>query len=195
MADALTDRILDSARSRLPGAIDNQIYFELADVLNDFFSLSTSWRETIPVTVLDGVFDYVISFAGMASQITSLLGVLDVNKIRADATYLSSGTLRFRPGVVPGAYNAYVVLTVADKGVAKYPVFPQWVSDRYNSVISDGVVGRMAAQPAKPFSSVAHAAYYAKKFQQGAQEARIEAIRQNLVGAQAWQFPRFAAQN
>lgn len=195
MADPLTDRILDSARSRLPGAMDNQIYFELADVLEDFLQRSTCWREVIPVTVVDGTFDYEISFDDIDSQITSLLWVRDINDSNVWATYLSPGLLRFRDGITPGVYNAWVVLNVAGKNVSKkYPEFPQWVADRYAGVIADGVVGRMAAMPAKPFSSINHAAFYSKKFVEGASSARIETMRQNLIGGQAWRYPRFAAQ-
>lgn len=195
MVDYLTDRILDHAKSRLPGAIDKQLYFELAGTLEDFFQQSTCWRETISVTVTAGIFDYDISFDDIESQITSLLWVWDANKSNTWATYLSPGTLRFSDAVVPGAYDAYVVLNVGSKPNNKdYPEFPQWVADRYATVIADGLVGRMAAMPAKPYSSIQNAAYSIKKFNQGCALARIEAMGQNLVGAQSWLYPRFAAQ-
>jgi len=193
--DDLTDRILDSARSRLPGAVDNQVYFELADVLNEFFRISTCWRETIDIN-FDGVTDqYELFTDDMPARVISLVGVADANNIPVKATMLNPNLLKLWQDQVAGLYSISVILTVANKiNNEKYPRFPQWVSDTYGDSIADGIVGRMAAQPAKPFSSPNHAQFYWKKFKQAAQMARINTNRQNLVGGQAWQYPRFAAQ-
>lgn len=195
MSDSFTDRILDSAKSRLPGALDNQIYFELADVLNDFFRTSTCWRETIIVDFIDGVDQYELFTDDMPAQVVSLLGVRDAQNIPVSATMLNPNLLSLVLDAQPGEYTISVILTVAGKlKNENYPRFPQWVADSYSDVIADGIVGRMAAMPAKPYSSPTHAAYYTKKFKQAALSARIQTGRQNLVGGQAWRYPSFAAQ-
>lgn len=196
MADQLVDRILDSARSRLPGAMDNQILFELADVLNEFFRNSTCWRETIQLDLDAVTLDYELFTDDMPGRVTTLVGVLNSDNIAVQASILDGNILRLLHEVTPGPYNVWTILTVANKiNNEKYPRFPQWVSDTYGDVIADGIVGRMAAMPAKPYSSINHAAFYTKKFKQGTMGAKIETNRQHLYGGQTWRFPRFAAQN
>lgn len=196
MADELVDRILDSARSRLPGAMDNQILFELADVLNDFFRISGCWRETITIQMYAGTLDYELFTDDMPARVTTLLGVLDVGGFAVHASVINGTILRLLREVTAGPYYVWTILTVDNKiNNEKYPRFPQWVSDTYGDVIADGVVGRMAAMPAKPYSSINHAGFYTKKFKQGAMGAKIETNRQHLYGGQMWRFPRFAAQN
>lgn len=196
MADQLVDRILDSARSRLPGAMDPQILFELADVLNEFFRMSTCWRETITLNFDAVELDYELFTDDMPARVITLLGVYDSSDVRVEATIVDGNTLRLRREVTAGAYTVWTVLTVTNRiNNEKYPRFPQWVSDTYGDVIADGIVGRMAAQPAKPFSSPKHALFYSQKFKQGVQSARIETNKQHLYAGQPWRFPRFAAQN
>jgi len=193
--DSYVDRILDSARSRLPGALDNQVLFELADVLNDFFRTSTCWRESIVVNFIAGVTDYELFTDDMPARVVSLLQVLNPDGIPVWATMISPNMLSLAVEATPGAYTINTILTVANKiNNETYPRFPQWVADTYGDAIADGVVGRMAAMPAKPYSSPNHAAFYTKKFKQAAAMARASANRQNLVGGQAWRYPRFAAQ-
>lgn len=196
MADSFTDRILDSARSRLPGALDTQVLFELADVLNDFFRTSTCWRETISVQFEDGVSDYELFTDDLPARVVSLIGVTSPDGINVPATMKNPNMLTLFQDVTPGEYSISVILTVANRvNDEQYPRFPQWVSDMYGDAIADGVVGRMAAMPAKPYSSVNHAAFYTRKFKAAALSARIDTNRENLVGGQRWMFPQFAAQN
>jgi hypothetical protein len=195
MADSYVDRILDSARSRLPGAIDSQVLFELADVLNEFFRISTCWREVVSINFIADVTDYELFTDDMPARVVSLVEVRDPNNTLVRATMLNPNMLQLAYPATPGAYTIATILTVANKiNNETYPRFPQWVADTYGDVIADGLVGRMAAMPAKPFSSPNHAAYYTKKFKQGAQQARIQTNRENLVGGQRWLFPSFAAQ-
>lgn len=194
-ADILIDRIMDSARARLPGAIDNNIYFELAYALDDFFRRSQCWREQIEVPVTDAYLSYELDSVDIPSRVIALYGFTDGNNIPFGASLASSNNLTLFRQYAPGTYYAWVALTVGLRlNNDLYPQFPQWVSDRYGDTIADCIVGRLMAMPAKPFSSPTHAQYFMRKFRQGAQEARIESNRQNVVGGQMWRFPGFAAQ-
>ncbi len=192
----MADRIVDSARSRLPGAVDNNIYFEMSFILDDFFRISTCWREKVLVPVLADRLDYELESIDLPSRVISLLGFVTVDNTPVGATMVTPGTLTLTRALSePGNYYAWVVLTVAGRNNAElYPRFPQWVADRYSDVIADGIVGRMMAQPAKPYSSAQHALFYSRKFRSRLSEIRGEMGRQNLVGGQNWRFPRFAAQ-
>jgi hypothetical protein len=139
--------------------------------------------------------DYELFTDDMPARVTTLLGVLDSGQIPVQASIVNGNTLRLLREVTPGTYNVWTILTVDNKiNNEKYPRFPQWVSDTYGDVIADGIAGRLAAMPAKPYSSPKHALYYSQKFKQGAMSARIETTNQHLFGGQAWRFPRFAAQ-
>lgn len=194
-ADQLIDRIMDSARSRLPGAIDTSVYFELWSVLDEFFNVSTVWRERIYVPVVADTLTYELSSIDLPSRVTALIGFENSNALPYAAYLNSDNILSLRYQYEPGDYYAWCVLSVVKRiNDEQYPRFPQWVSDRFADVIADGVVGRMMAAPAKPYSSPQHALFYSRKFRAGCQEARIEVGRQNIIGAQNWRFPRFAAQ-
>lgn len=197
MADSYVDHILDSARSRLPGAMDKQVLFELADTLNEFFRMSNCWRETVTINVYDSaVLQYEVFTDDLPARMISLLSVVDANNALIGATMISPNLLTFSREPTIGAYNVSAILTVTNKQASEdYPRFPQWVANTYGDVIACGLVGRMAAMPAKPYSSPNHAAYYSRKFKSEANAARAMANRQNLVGGQAWQYPQFAAQN
>lgn len=196
MHEDQADRILDSAKSRLPGAVDNQIYFELADVLNEFFRISTCWRETITVPFEADVIEYELFTDDMPARVVSLVSVKNSDGFPVAATMVNPNLLTLPRDTTPGDYAISAILTV-DSIVSdeKYPRFPQWVADLYGDVIADGIAGRMAAMPAKPYSSANHAAFYSRKFKAGALSARIQTNRENLVGGQRWQYPRFGAQN
>lgn len=195
MADALIDRIMDSAKSRLPGAVDNNLYFELQSVLDEFFRLSTVWRERILVPVVDDTLEYEIDSADLPSRIFALYRFENSDLIEYPATLPRLNVVKTYMQYAPGDYYVYVYMTVTNPlNDDKYPTFPQWVSDRYGDVIADGLAGRLMAMPAKPYSSPQHALFYGRKFRAACSEARIEAGRQNLVGGQNWRYPRFAAQ-
>lgn len=195
MAD-MADRIVDSARSRLPGAVDNNIYFEMQPVLDEFFRMSHCWRERILVPVLSGVLDYELESVDLPSRVTSLLAFVTTEGTSIGATMIIPGTMTLTRAINdPADYYAWVTLTIANRTTnALYPRFPQWVADRHSDTIADGIVGRLMGQPAKPYSSPQHALFYSRKFRARCQEIRGETSRQNLAGGQNWRFPRFAAQ-
>jgi hypothetical protein len=194
-ADPLVDRIMDSARQRLPGAVDNNIYFELHGVLEEFFRMSQCWRERIHVEIIADTVEYEVFSNEMLSNIISLISFENGDGSPFAATLPRPNLLYTPKQYELGDYYMWAVLNVTSPtNDEKYPRFPQWVTDRYAEALSDGVCGRLMAMPAKPYSSPTHAAYYARRFKQAAMNAKIEANRQNLTGGQAWRFPTFAAQ-
>lgn len=195
-ADPLIDRIMDSARSRLPGAVDNNIYHELQYVLDDFFKNSGCWREKIEVPVLADTLEYEIEPVQLPGRIYSLINFTNGNNTPYGAVLNDGNILTLVKAIDAGTYYAWVNVTVTGRlNDEDYPRFPQWVADRYSDEIADGVASRLMAQPAKPYSSPQHSAYYGRRFRAGWQSAKIEVSRQNLVGNQNWLYPAFAAQN
>lgn len=192
MANADITRLMTNLRIRLPGAIDDAIKFEVYNALNDFFQGSNIWREDIPVPITSGVKEYALTPTG-AANIVRLINVVDNNSIPVDAWLdLETGDLVL--GMTPSTdttYTAQVVLTVNEPlDREDYPVFPTWVLNLYMNDITDGVLGRMMSQPAKPFSNAQLAAYHARSFQSAIANARAEANRNYAYSSQRWRFPQ-----
>lgn len=191
----IAERIVDSAMSRLPGAIEGNIHFVMEDVLKEFFKVSTIWRERIRVNVLADRTDYELESVEYPARIISLLWLENADAITFRASLITPNILRLARALEPDYYYAWVVLTTTTKpSNLDYPVFPDWVADLYGDVIADGIVGRMMGQPNKPYTNNQHAIMFSRLFRKGSQEARIHADRQNIQGGQRWRFPRFAAQ-
>ena len=56
----------------------------------------------------------------------------------------------------------------------------------------EGVLGRMTAQPAKPYSSPAQALFHARRFRALMADARNVVAQKNVYDGQTWRFPAFA---
>lgn len=193
MASTDITRLMNNLRIALPGAIDDAIKLEVYNALNDFFQGSNIWREDISVPVTAGVKEYTITSTG-ASNIVRLIGVLDNNSLHVNAWFdleTEKLVLELAPST-SATYTAHVALTVNDPVDAEgYPAdFPSWVLNLYMNDIVSGVLGRMMAQPAKPYSNAQLAAYHARNFQSAIAAARAEANRNFAYAAQRWRFPQ-----
>lgn len=189
-----TERLLNNARIRLPGATDSALQLELFNVLNEFFQDSNVWQEAIDfgVTADDTIPTTYYIEPEAVSSIVRLLYI--VNSDGGDV----QGTMQI-PGEIilatqPGAddtYTATVALTVNDPVTRDgYPEFPAWTLNKYGLGILDGLLGRMMSQPAKPFTNLQLGTYHMRKFRSTVAQASTDALRQNRANAQAWRFPQ-----
>lgn len=192
MATTDITRLMNNLRISLPGAIDDALKIEVFNVLNDFFQGSNIWREDIEVPVTSGVTSYELTPAGPAS-IVRLMRVIDENELPVNAVFnIVTGDmdLAFSPSK-DATYVAQVTLTVNDPlDREDFPLFPMWVLNLYQNDIISGVLGRMMAQPAKPYSNTQLAAFHSRNFQSAISAARAEANRGFTYGAQRWRFPQ-----
>lgn len=192
MAHTEMTRLMNNLRISLPGAIDDAIRIEVFNALNDFFQGTNIWRENIEFEVTSGVTNYELTPSGPANLVR-LMAVEDNNSLPVNATLdLISGelVLAYAPNQT-ATYTAQVALTVNDPlDREDYPVFPAWVLNLYINDITSGVLSRMMAQPAKPYSNAQLAAYHARNFQSAIANARAEANRNFTYGAQRWRFPQ-----
>ena len=191
MATGPFDRLMDDLRVRLPGALDGTIRAELFRVMSNFFSISNCWTEQIDFAVEQAITSYELTPQGNAT-IHRLIGVLNQNGSRVNATMQTPGTidLDWEPNEA-ATYTACVALNVADPVDRNgYPFIPQWVLDKYEDEILDGVLSRMMSQPAKTYSNPPLAMVHERRFNYGVNLARIEALNANTYRVQAWSFPR-----
>lgn len=196
------NRILDNARTNLPGALDTAICLELFNVLNDFFNRTNIWWEdiTFPVDTTMGMNSTVCIQASEGGVINRLLGVYvgTVDVLRR-MTMPRPGELMFID-VPSGAetWTARCALTVTDPvpesgSLAGFPQLPDFVMTKYYRGITHGVIAHMMTQVGKPYSNPKMALLHGQKYSAVVAEARGDVRRQNLFGAQAWRFPAFAS--
>jgi hypothetical protein len=199
MVMKLTDinRLMDNARTNLPGSLDGPIQLEFFNVLNDFFQKSNLWVEDITFPV--GASNVQGSTVGIASgdggAINRLMYVLDADNSHRRMTMPEPGALLFVD--VPNAaatWTARVSLTVIDPipetgRLAGFPQAPDWILRKYNNGLLSGLLGNMMAQVAKPYTNPKLALMHMRKYSQALANARSEARHQNLYAVQTWRFP------
>ena len=194
MATPVADftRLLDATRVRLPGALDNAIRHELFAVCDELFSRSNLWQERIHFGVTAGETFYEIEPEETTSKIVRLLRVENADEYEVAATMqvLGEVTLASEPSAA-ATYVATVALTVADPVDPNgNPRFPDWILKRYREGIFDGVLGRIMAQPMKPYANERMSIYHLRRFRNVMAQATVDVQHKNLHGANAWQFPR-----
>lgn len=192
MASTEILRLMKNLRVQLPGAIDDAIKLEVYNALNDFFQGSNIWREDLSVAITAGDKSYTLT-PTQTSNIVRLIGVENSDKLPVSATLdliTQELVLELEPST-NDTYTVQVVLTVNDPVDAEdYPEAPDWVINLYMNDIISGVLGRMMAQPAKPYSNAALAVVHTRSFQAATAVARAEANRRFTFGAQRWRFPQ-----
>lgn len=201
MVTALADvnRLLDHARIRLPGALDAAVLFEMFALMNNFFQDTNCWTQDIsfPVVSTSAVFEvnpsaFTYNIVPTYGSINQLMWVRDDNGRPVNAGMPIPGAilLRFSPSQA-ATYTARVALTVSDPVDANgFPVFPDWVLNKYGTDILDGLLGRMMGQLAKPYTNQQLSMLYVKQFRSATLQAKVEAQRQNTYRGQAWAFPQ-----
>lgn len=185
------NRLLNDARTNLPGAIDGAIRDALFGVLDRFFKETNAWQESIDFETEDGVTTYDILPPGVAT-INRLMEVRNADETPMRATMRVPGVLELAFEPEGGhVYTATVALTVTDPvSRDEFPEYPDWALTQYNDVILAGLLAAMMAQIAKPYSNERMAIYNARTFRIGLSRARVEARHQNLYSGQRWTFPR-----
>jgi hypothetical protein len=184
-------RLMDDAKTRVPGALESAIKAELFTVMTEFFSDSNVWQEEIPFDTAVDTTDYPISPAA-EGRIERVLYVknADDRPVRASYPNMEFVRLAWTPTKIE-TLTAVVALTSVDPTDRDgYPQVPHWIYDKYGTGLLDGVLGRMMSQPAKPYSSTQLALMHMGRFRNTISRARRESIHQNLYGAQSWSYPQ-----
>lgn len=199
MANADMNRLMDNVRIRTPGALDATIKFELFSVLNEFFQDSNIWYEDLTFAVTPSTLTYlqdptVFTFTLVPTMGTPnrLMFVMNSDGLQQAAYMPVPGDVILRE--LPSSadtYTARLGLTVTDPVTREgYPEFPAWILNKYGNDILDGVLSRMMAQVAKPYSNPTMAQYHARKFKGAVSQAKVEAQHQNVYRGQSWRFPQ-----
>jgi hypothetical protein len=188
------NRILDSARVRLPGALDGAMQLELFNVLKEFTQRTNIWREEISFSAVAGETEYDLSSSTPSATINRLLGLRSASGAPISAYLETAGvslaTLRVRTAPsAPEDWVAHVALALSDPTDGSgLPRVPDWIAMKYQLGIIDGLLARMMSQPSKPYSSPL-ADLHMRNFNKTVTLARSEAAHGNVHSGQAWRFP------
>jgi len=185
------DRLMETVRPYLPGAIDTAMKQELFAVCEEFFTDSNTWQENVPFTIVQG--SDTAELMPYTGKIERLNWVTDQNGFsvnRCTITDIYNGIIR-APQANPGTYNAQLIMNVNDP-ISRdvFPIVPVGIVDRYWQTLMHGLISHMMVMPNKPYTSVQMAAVYNSKFMGGIARARNEANEMFTQNSQAWRFPQ-----
>jgi hypothetical protein len=186
-------RLMDNARVHLPGALDAALKLELFNVLDQFLQDTKFWQEDIDYVTRSGRTEYVL-VGTEQGVITDLLNNVNANGSPVRASMPTLGTLVLGRDPTPSeTLTATVAYTVVDPvGSDDYPQIPDELLYKYGRGITDGVVGAMMLQAAKPYTNQQLAVYHTRKFNGAIAQARADVAHRNVQGGQNWRYPAFA---
>jgi hypothetical protein len=185
------DRLMETIRPHLPGAIDDAIRLELFLVCQDFFRRSDTWREDIAVTLRAG--EKVADLMPYVGRVERLLYVVNKDGIGVRGAIMPDfETIQFPfEANQLETYTATVSITVSDP-VSRdaFPIVPYEIVQRYTDELIAGILAKMMAQPAKPYTNLSLAQFYNSRYRGGTARARNEKNTGNTMGSQRWAFPQ-----
>jgi hypothetical protein len=201
-ANTDVQRLINNAMLHLPGSTLAVMQVELYNVMTQFFQGSNVWNEDIPLTIpgQQPVGTVYLLAPQQPAAIDKLLWIYtkstDPKGLRGSQV---GGAM-----VVPGELTlnnqpssaldiiVTVALTVQDPMDRDgYVQFPAWVLQKYSDILQSGLIGRMMAQPVKPYTNMQLSVFHMRKFASGVSQARIDWTRNNTYRQQAWRFPGF----
>jgi hypothetical protein len=200
MATATQNRLFDSAKIRLPGALDAAVWLEYFLVCEEFLRETNAWKELIEFTATPATLTYIEApeqytfplTLPTGSQAVSLFTVVDSSERVQKATMDIPGEIVLEtPPAESTTLYAYVSLTVGEPtDLERLPQIPDWIEERHWPALLDGLLYRMMSQMGKPYTNTQMALMHGRRYNSRRSQARVEALRQNLYGAQTWSFPQ-----
>lgn len=186
------DRLMNTIRPHLPGAIDDAIKQELFLVCDDFFKKSNVWRETIDVVHRAGT--DTADFMPFSGRVQRLMAVQDDGRVVRGVHISAPEVLKFRHKASSDTtLQATFALTVNDPlSRDAFPVVPWQLVEAHQDVLISGILARMMAQMNKPYTNLPLANFHLSRFRGGTARAKNEANEGETYGSSNWRFPRFS---
>lgn len=185
------NRLINAARTELAGATDAGIKQALFDVLDEFFTVTSTWQENIDITLVVDQTEYHL-VSPNPGAITRLWRLFDSGNVDQMATLDEDDVLTLRN--LPNAVATWTARVVKTVGLpitrTAQPEVPEWTYEKYGRTILHGVLARMMAQQNKPYSDLRLSGYNSVKFRNGMVSARAKVLRGHLYNSQAWRYPQ-----
>lgn len=186
-------RFRDNCRVNLPGALDGAIDVELFNVIDEMCRTVPFDLREFNADLVAG--DLLVTVTPPAN--TTLLTVFTVSHVLVDGIAYDPDEKRLiMPSAVTAEQAASPVIVEASVAPAPGATAAQLITDRlwergYDCILS-GVLGRMMAQPAKPYTNPVFAVNHIRRFRQKMSLLADETLRAQQPGATSWRFPSFA---
>lgn len=189
------DRLMDSLRITLPGALDSAIKEELWNCVDEFCRHTDAYRQIVSIPLIVGETLYELEPTN--SKIIRLFSITHPTLNVRDAFYDILDE-KLYVADTPQAEDLEFELTLEvslappsdDTDPANW--VPEEIWSRFYHAFMDGTLGRMHGQAAKPYSAQQKAAYHLSRFRRKMAEARHDSSVGFMAGGQTWRFPRFA---
>jgi hypothetical protein len=188
-------RLYNNIKIAAPAATDPVIKQELMRVLVDFTQDTNLWCEDVTVTFLPNTYDYTFSVTdGTPNRLMLVYDAADPTR-----RWKNNGFSMPTPGIIhcvyppstSSAWKVRVAKAVTDPVTAEnFPVLASWIVEKYSDDLYYGVLAYLQGQPKKSYSDPQSARGNLANYMSGKSRARIEGIRQNTYGSQAWTFPQ-----
>lgn len=198
------DRLRAQAQMQLPGALDGPLTMAIFGVVSEFcIKTNTLWEEQ-NINLRVDKRDYEVQASGADLYYTKLLSVvrndgsvdqrLLTDPVQVPAAMLTPGVLRLRdtPNQVYQITARFSMAPRPTDNFGSLPNIPDNFWDMYHSVLLEGLLGSMMGQVAKPYSNERMGIFHGRRFVAGCSTAKVEALNGQLVGGQAWRYPKFA---
>lgn len=181
--------LFENLRTQLPGCKDSQIRQEVFNTIDEACRTVRLWTQFVPITLvpLQPTYTMVAPAGG------EVLDVIDV-----EHPTMPLGDTVFDPvskmldlGRDPDAIDlpqpAFAHLQIVPLRTNDPTTYlPGNLWSQHHQLLLDGVLGRMMAQAAKPYSSPKLAEYHLRRFRNALQQVRIA----TTGGGTSWHFPR-----
>jgi hypothetical protein len=207
-------RIYNRIKAQIPAAPDAVIRQEIWSTVDDFTADTNIWIEEVPLAVTPDITTYNIMpliTSGYPSRL--MLVWNDQTNDPRDRYHWASGGITMR---VPGVLELIDVPTTAASWVAAiaktpnterlvtidpptdpptytptgYPEIDDWIIYSNADTIYYGTMHFLQRQPSKPYGNEKAARENGMIYQSAKSTARVNAMRGNVFGAQAWRFPQ-----
>lgn len=194
--------IYNQVKARIPNAPDALIRQQVFATMIDFTFSTNVWIEEVPFTAQSGVNDYPLLISeGRPARLMVVFDPTDPTK-----KWVDNGITMRLPGIVHlsrppnedkdwvaaiakmcGTYQMDTAIPPQPTG---YPEVDPWIVTTYGDTIIFGVLGHLQAMPAKPFRDPAMSAVNTAYYSSGKSEVRVNNMRGNVFGGQAWAYPQ-----
>lgn len=199
-------RLTTTLRSKLPGASVEQLNVEMGNAFQAFLRETHVWRELVRRNLVEQKANYELSSSHSCALVTFIIGLRVDGRPYApfgSGAFPGSGTTGYQVGDdytqvtlyptpnrnVPKGLEAWVGLSLKPDSLD----LPDDLIDHYFDMLMDGVLERMYAHVARPYTNQDLAEKHARKFHAAVTRTRREIRGGNAQASPPWIFPQIAS--
>jgi len=201
MSDFAIQRLVTNLLTQLPGALIGTLKLEIFNTVSTFCRKSNVWNETQSFNTRVDKQVYEMSAESPDAFITQLLLLetydpADPNGVVTMPTQIAAwfeepNQLKFKnmPTEVQRMRATFAVAPRPTDRMDQYPGIPETFWDTYHDVIMEGVLSRMMAHAAKPYSNERLGIFHGRRFESMSSMAKNDKYNGFVRGGQNWSFP------